>query len=502
MWVPKIQRDRDRGVDSPIPTQAVSNEEFIPRPQSALQKQWEAMIGTLAEERAQKLGMDRRAFLRTGMGLATAFLASNKVFGNYWDVDEIETLEEAAIEEKFPKGEYFIFDVQTHFTNGFPLGFRNSQFVRDMGFDLDDNPDSYSFPNYVKEIFFDSETTMAVISGVPGKEIDKDQAGNILEGRDRRGGVLPSWLMSGRKKELNELAGSTRVLCQGNCAPNHYWNRRANEPDWNALWEQVEREVKLYGIDSWKWYCHTDPGRSGNGFRLDDVRLAYPFYEKTKELGLKIISIHKGYAAQSRRLGHFAHPGDVENAALDHPDLTFIVYHSAIKHGPGEPAFDTPANFNPETGDLAWHADLMKIKERNPEMSNVYCEIGSAFGTTAIAHPVVCQHLIGRNVKYYGSDHVLWGTDCLWWGSPQWVIDAFKRFQITDELCEKFGYTKLTKEDKAKIFGLNGAQVYGLDPNAQHKAIPTDVLAKFKAAYLNEGGSRDNAAYGWVRAEA
>ena len=70
----------------------------------------------------------------------------------------------------------------------------------------------------------------------------------------------------------------------------------------------------------------------------------------------------------------------------------------------------------------------------------------------------MCQHLIGRNIKLYGVDHVIWGTDCLWWGSPQWAIDAFKRFQISDELCEKFGYKKLTKEDKAKIFGLNAAQ--------------------------------------------
>ena len=75
----------------------------------------------------------------------------------------------------------------------------------------------------------------------------------------------------------------------------------------------------------------------------------------------------------------------------------------------------------------------------------------------------MCQHLIGKNIKHYGVDHVIWGTDCLWWGSPQWVIDAFKRFQISDELCEKFGYTKLTKEDKAKIFGLNAAKIYGVD---------------------------------------
>ena len=108
----------EKGVDSPVPTQVVSNEEFIPRPQNDQQKQVEALIGAMAEEKSKKLGMDRRAFMASSMGLATAFLASNMVYGNYWDVDEAETLEPAASEEKWPKGEYFIIDVQTHFTNG------------------------------------------------------------------------------------------------------------------------------------------------------------------------------------------------------------------------------------------------------------------------------------------------------------------------------------------------------------------------------------------------
>jgi hypothetical protein len=113
----------------------------------------------------------------------------------------------------------------------------------------------------------------------------------------------------------------------------------------------------------------------------------------------------------------------------------------------------------------------------------------------------MCQHLIGKNVKYFGSDHVVWGTDCLWWGAPQWVIDAMKRFQISDELCEKFGYQKLTKEDKAKIFGLNAAKIYKFDVNQQLKALPVDSLSRIKTSYLENGGQRDNAAAGWVRAD-
>src|SRR5215510_11645278 len=120
MWIRKVLRDSNKGVDSPMPTQVVSNEEFIPRPQSEPQQRVEQLIGEMAETRAQKLGVDRRTFMASSMGLATCFLAQNKVFASkVWDVDEVETWETAATEEKFPKSEYFIIDCQSHFTNGF-----------------------------------------------------------------------------------------------------------------------------------------------------------------------------------------------------------------------------------------------------------------------------------------------------------------------------------------------------------------------------------------------
>src|SRR5690349_15583862 len=115
MWIRKKQRDMQKGVDSPVPTQIVSNEEFIPRPQNQRQKQVEELIGEMGTANAQKLGMERRKFMASSMGLATCFLAANKVYGKCWDVDDAEAFEPAATEEKFPKGEYFIMDVQAHF---------------------------------------------------------------------------------------------------------------------------------------------------------------------------------------------------------------------------------------------------------------------------------------------------------------------------------------------------------------------------------------------------
>ncbi len=502
MWIRKSQRDFNKNVDSPVPTQPVSNEEFIPRRQTEDQKQVEHLIGEMAAEKSKKLGLDRRAFMASSMGMATCFLASNKVYGNNWEVEEAETMEPQGTEEKYPKGEYFIMDVQAHFTSGRAIGFRTSEFMKNMGFDLKNDPDSYSFRNFVKEMFFDSETDMIVISGVPSRETNKGPDGAVLEGRARDGrGILPSWLMAQSKKEINEMSGSVRSLAQGNLAPNHYWDKASNSIDKAATLEQMERELKQYKIDSWKWYCHADPGFAGNGFQLDDDNSQW-FYEQSKKLGMKTFSVHKGYSYQSRTLGHLANPKDVEKAALRNPDLNFIIYHSAIQHGPSTPKeFNDPAYFNPATGDFAWHDVLMGIKKRNPKMNNVYCEIGSFFNILAVVHPVMAMHGMGKNIQTYGADHVIWGTDCLWWGSPQWAIDAFKRFQISDEVCEKFGYKKITKEDKAKIFGLNAARVYGIDVKKKRNAMPADTLTRIKTAYLDGGGQRSNAAYGWVRAD-
>jgi len=503
MWIKKGDRDFRKGVDSPVPTQLVSNEELIPRRQTADQKKVEHLIGEMGTEAAKKVGWDRRKFMASSMGLATAFLAANKVYGQAFDVDEVEMYEPEATAEKYPKSEYFVMDVQAHFTNGFALNFRNDEFIKNMGFNLKNDAESYGFKNFVKEMYFDSDTDMVVISGVPGRERNKDAQGNVLEGRARGGGILPSWLMSQSAKQINDLSGSVRAVCQGNLAPNHYWDKANNKMDKAATLEQMEREMKMYGIKSWKWYCHTDPGQSGGGFQLDDENAQW-FYDESKKRGMKTISCHKGFSYQSRTLGHLANPKDVEKAALNNPDMTFIIYHSALEHGPSEPEFKDPKFYDPTTGDFSWHSILMDIKKRNPKMTNVNVEIGSFFNVLTIANPIMCMHGLGKNIKYYGSDHVIWGTDCLWWGSPGWCIDAFRRFQISDDMCDKFGYKKITKEDKAKILGLNAAKIYGIDVKAKRNPLPADTmdrLDKLKAEYEDRGGMRSNGAYGWVRAD-
>ena len=75
---------------SPVPTQIVSNGEYNPLPQTEDQAKVEGLIKEMGEYQAKRNGMDRRSFLATSAGMATAFLAMNKVFGPVFDVSEAE----------------------------------------------------------------------------------------------------------------------------------------------------------------------------------------------------------------------------------------------------------------------------------------------------------------------------------------------------------------------------------------------------------------------------
>jgi hypothetical protein len=81
-----------------------------------------------------------------------------------------------------------------------------------------------------------------------------------------------------------------------------------------------------------------------------------------------------------------------------------------------------------------------------------------------MSSPDEAAHLLGKLLRYVGEDNVIWGTDCLFYGSPQDQIQAMRSFQISEEYQERYGYPRLTKEIKAKILGLNGAALYGVDP--------------------------------------
>src|SRR5690606_673310 len=90
---------------------------------------------------------------------------------------------------------------------------------------------------------------------------------------------------------------------------------------------------------------------------------------------------------------------------------------------------------------------------------NVYAELGSTW-RQVIRDPDETAHLIGKLLRYVGEDRVLWGTDSIWYGSPQDQIQAFRTFQISEDFRERYGYSEITPGIRAKVFGLNAAKPY------------------------------------------
>ena len=99
--------------------------------------------------------------------------------------------------------------------------------------------------------------------------------------------------------------------------------------------------------------------------------------------------------------------------------------------------------------------------------------------------PTTAAHLLGKLLKHIGEDNVLWGTDSIWYGSPQDQIQAFRSFQIAPELIEEHGYPELTPSLKQKVFGLNGARVYGIDVPERRRKTESDPIGTRKQAYRN-----------------
>src|SRR5215475_12892345 len=66
---------------TPIPTQIISNGEYLPPPQSPIQKRVEERINELADVNGRRLGLSRRQFMRTGCGMRAVFLDMIEIHG-------------------------------------------------------------------------------------------------------------------------------------------------------------------------------------------------------------------------------------------------------------------------------------------------------------------------------------------------------------------------------------------------------------------------------------
>jgi predicted TIM-barrel fold metal-dependent hydrolase len=483
-WIRKCDADDFLDRHLPIPTRIVSNEEFEPLPQTPEQRRVESLLLETAEARSRRLGMRRREFLRTSCGMAAAFAALNGVFGRYFRVEAAELWEPAAVSG--PR--YFVFDVQTHHVDprrnaptpdqqalDFILGLRKAGETWNPKLAGREHTIEELYRlNYIKEVFLDSETAVAVVSGLPQLTPD-----TYL--------ITPDEMVKTRGW-VNELTSSRRVVSHGTMSPE------LGARGLDAMRAQAEK----LKIEAWKGYPGQPLGPNGQGWWLDDEKVAYPALELSRKLGIKNICSHKGLPLPSFSVEH-CHPRDIMKAALDFPDLNFLVYHSGFRGLDQEMAAAARSDFA-TTAAVPWVSELCDWKKKHSNVRNVYMEIGSTFGMTVISFPSLCAHLLGMTIAAFGDDHVLWGTDSIWWGSPQWQIEAFKRLEMPEPLAKRFGYKPLTAEVKRKILGLNAARVYGVDPAAKVGPMPDDYIDRLRKTYKDSGlAAPSHTQYGWVR---
>ena len=187
---------------------------------------------------------------------------------------------------------------------------------------------------------------------------------------------------------------------------------------------------------------------------------------------------------------------DVGKAATDWPKMNFIIYHGGYRYAGGGKVEDAWAQFE-KTGRIEWVTDLAEIPAKFG-VSNVYADVGQLFAQSTIADPRVSAVMMGQLVRGLGADHVVWGSDAIWTGSPQWQIEALRRLEIPEDLQKSHNLKPLGAADgpvKTAIFGENNARLYKYD---KRQALATDRIAALKQEYEEHGGQRSNLRYGYV----
>jgi uncharacterized protein len=489
-WLNDAQRGLLRGAEhafrSPIPTQVVSNGEYMPTPQSDAQRRVESALSELADRHGKRLQLDRRSFLKTSCGMAAAFVAMNQVYGELFSVGVAEAAEpEAAAAAHAALRAQPVIDVQLHFLRedfawdgilmlGEWAKRWNPVLARD-GLTLR----SYKFENFVKEVFLDSDTDVGLISGAPSD----DPSHSVIGSAD----------LASARDTINAVAGSRRMLSHSILRPGQ------------AGWvEEIDRALAEWKPDSWKGYTVGDPlAPSKFPWRMDDEKVTYPGYARIAKSDRRIVCVHKGLLPAdyetSTEHWRYAKVDDVGKAAKDWPQLTFVIYHSGLKPFLTEPD-ESLAQFE-STGRMDWVTDLAEVPAKYG-VTNVYAELGTSFATSAVTHPRHAAALLGTLIQGMGADRVLWGTDSVWYGSPQWQIEAFRRIEIPEDMQKKRGFAPLGSADgptKRAILAGNAARLYGIDLASLAHQSSADALAAAKREYEAAGTDRSNTAYGFIR---
>jgi uncharacterized protein len=423
----------------PIKLDSTSNGEFMPVPLNATNRLANRLARQWASEHAERCGVGRRAFMVSACGAASTLLAFNAAnaaagrTGGYFELDQEAAVDPEVALDRLGDRE-FVFDVQGHLVGQHGLGQ-----TRLGGAD-----------EFIKDIFLDSDTDMMVLSFIPSRR--ETELLTIQEADEVR-------------RIIDEMEGSRRLLIHGRVNPNQ-----------NGDLEGMDELAEKWGVSAWK--CYTQWGPDGRGFFLYDEDTGLAMIEKARALGIKNVCVHKGLPFGRRSYEHSL-ASDVGVVAKMYPDVNFLVYHSGFITTEPEGPYD------PGRGEGV--DELIRSVEENgiPRNANVYAELGSTW-RYSMRDPDAAAHIVGKLVKHIGEENVLYGSDCIWYGSPQDQIQAFRTFQISDALQEKYGYPKMTPELRARIFGLNAARPYGIDVDEVLKRARDDAIERRRAGYREQ----------------
>jgi predicted TIM-barrel fold metal-dependent hydrolase len=434
-------RGGDENARLPIRLDSTSNGEFAPVPLPRVCVLANALARERAEAAARRVGLSRRRFLVSACGAATTLLAMNEAFaraGRRGGVFELppESAFEPELAEARLGGSELVFDVQGHHVAPErPWRGRDRSWERTLrGFPFADcglpEPlECFSARQFVKEVFVDSDTALAVLSFVP--EPDRDAAPLRIEEA------------AATRSLVESMHGTGRLLLHGPVQPNVPGDL-----------DRMEELAGRWRVSAWKTYTQYGPG--GRGYRLDDERVGVPFVEKARALGVRVICVHKGFPLPGMEDG-FSLCGDVGAVAKRFPDVHFIVYHSGFETATEEGPYDRVRARGIDS--------LVRSLEENgiAPGSNVYAELGSTW-RFLMRDPTQAAHALGKLLRSVGEDNVLWGTDSIWYGSPQDQIQAFRAFQIAPDLRERHGYPEITPRIREKVFGWNATRPYRIAP--------------------------------------
>jgi predicted TIM-barrel fold metal-dependent hydrolase len=426
----------------PIKLDSTSNGEFVPVPLSSVNRAANRLAHELAFHHSRKLSLEKRRFLVSACGAASTLLGFNTAnaaagrTGGFFDVPREAALDlQLARVQTGPARDEFIFDVQGHFVDT-PRGQKPATSGNSKGPEV-----------FIKDVFMDSDTDVMVLSFVPSTRTDEPVT---IEAADAM------------RRIVDKLEGTHRLLVHGRVNPNQPGDL-----------ETMDELKEKWRVSAWKTY--TQYGPRGRGYFLtDDVGTR--FIEKARALGVKNICVHKGLPFGRQSYEH-SQCSDIGVVAKRFPDVNFLVYHSGFVTSVPEQPYDESGR---RDGIDTLITSLLKTGVKPG--SNVYAELGSTW-RFLMRDPEQAAHALGKLIRYCGEDNVLWGTDSIWYGSPQDQIQAFRTFQIAPQLRERFGYAEITPSVRAKIFGLNAARVYGLSPAEVRKYTAKDSISRDRLAY-------------------